>query len=98
MSGKTKRICFCLYKNNPEHEKIIQILEKKENVNAFLRDAVISYEKDYRKDILTREAAESIAQENSAMLLEQIKTLLEQSISQQNDDKKMDYDNLKKIF
>lgn len=41
--NRVVRVPFNLHRNNPSHEEVYKILEKAENKNAYIREAIIFY-------------------------------------------------------
>lgn len=40
-TNRVVRVPFNLHRNNPSHEQVYKILEKAENKNAYIREAII---------------------------------------------------------
>lgn len=101
-SEDVKRISFNLYLNNQEHKRVYDILQKQQNKNAFIRDAIVYYNHGFKNETLTREDVHGIIQECMQEVLsyrghdnKQIEKKMETTKQEQS---QIDYDSLKNVF
>mgnify|MGYP007011734261 CR=1 FL=1 len=96
------RVSLNLYLNNPEHKRVYDILQKQQNKNAFIRDAVIYYNHGFKRESLTREDVRSVIRECLDDKLSEIRIADKEEQMQQKEQgqvpKPIDYDSLKNVF
>lgn len=100
-----KRISFNLYLNNPEHKRVYDILQKQQNKNAFIRDAIVYYNHGFKNEVLTKENVHDIMQECVKELLTALsceehdnegREIKMDIVKQEHSS--IDYDNLRNLF
>lgn len=69
------RVPFNLHRNNPSHEEVYKILEKAENKNAYIREAIIFYHRHkndlfWSEEEMVENIRKLIASENEKLIAE----------------------------
>lgn len=91
---KVVRVPFNLHRNNPRHEEVYHILERAENKNAYIREAVLFYyqhKDDSFHESVTLDEIEGVIQKCNEDMLLQLRNLMDA----QNG---LDYEKMRNIF
>lgn len=74
-TNRVVRVPFNLHRNNPSHEEVYKILEKAENKNAYIREAILFYHKHgnhifWSDEEVVENIRKMIASENEKLIAE----------------------------
>lgn len=83
MGNETERtrLALNLYLNNPEHKRVYDILQKQNNKNAYIRDAIIYYNQGFQNEAATKAEIQQMIRET----MQEIVTPVLESLKEKQD-------------